>query len=207
MAYEKLTTVADVRGWLRTNSTNDDALLGSLIDSLSAQVGRLLGRDNLGSIEAYVENYRVPTAGPSAQSRILLRHYPIVTLSSVGCAGQSTPIITDPMSAVVSGAWVEDDRRTLSFYGNSLVAGGGLPLCQVSYAAGYAPDDVPPGLKHAVNQWVGEIVRSQDWIGYTSKSLAGESVSFEQGRQWGMSKRTKEMLEPYRDRVPWSGVA
>lgn len=209
MAYAKLTDTPKVKGWMRSTSSTDDGLIGSLIDSLSAQVGRLLGRDNLGSVESYVETYRIPRWRPNDPAELLLRHWPVVALTSVKISAADVAIITDAMAAVGAGVLVEDDRRTLAFYGADgypAFGGVGLPLCQIRYTAGYAAADIPPGLTHAVNQWVAEITKSQDWIGYVSKSLAGETVTFEQGRTWGMSKRTKEMLEPYRDRIPMSGA-
>jgi hypothetical protein len=210
MAYAALTTLADVKGWLRRTTDTDDALLSDLIGRLSDQVGRFLGRDNLGSVEAYTETYRVPRGTTVTPPRMVLRHYPVVALSSVKISGQSFDIITDPMAPTMSGAWVEDDRRTLTLFGSSSLwpgwSGGGLPLCQIQYTAGYATGNIPGGLSQAVIQWVAEISKSQEWIGYVSKSLAGETVSYEMGREWGMSKRTKGMLEPFRDRIPMSGA-
>lgn len=205
MAYAKLTTVEKVRGWLKSDSPTNDNLIGLLIESLSDQAGRYLNRDNLGSVEAYVENYPMPRSTPSMPGRLLLRHYPIVTLTAVLNAGSSVPIIADPMVASAAGVLV-DGERVLVFIGSPAAAGSGLPLCQVRYTAGHEPNAIPPGLTQAMNQWVGEIVKSQGWIGYVSQGLAGQSTSFEQGRSWNMSKRTKEMLEPFRDRIPHMGV-
>jgi hypothetical protein len=199
MAYANLTTLADVKGWLRTTSATDDALLSWLIKSLSEQAGRYCQRDNLGSVETYTERQPIPRATPSRSPFILLNRWPVITVTSILCAGQSIPVISDPMAVAASGAFVQDDRRTLEFYG-APASGGGVPLLQVIYTAGYTA--VPPGLSQAVTQWVGEVARSQGWVGKVSEALAGQTVSYEQGRQWGMSKRTKEMFEPYRNRIP-----
>lgn len=202
MAYAKLTTVADVKGWLRNTSSSDDALLGALIDSLSAQAGLYLGRDNLGSIETYAERYRVPRCGSVVEpARLMLRHYPVTALTGVSASGQAMAIV-DPLDpGAGAGAYLESDNRTVAFSG-AIVPGNGLGVMLVSYQAGYPKP--PPGISQAMNQWVGEVVKAQGWIGKTSESLAGQTVSFEQGRQWNMSKRTKEMFEPYRDRIPAS---
>jgi hypothetical protein len=211
VAYEPLTQLADVKGWLKSTSTTSDALLSKLIAQLSHQAGIYLSRDNLGSVEQYTEFYRYPRVGSSGEATILLRHYPVTQLISVSGVSADIPILADPSIANQGGVWLEQDGRTLTilnagaYLGPSQSSLGAGSMTRIAYRAGYA--SVPPGLSQAINQWVGEVAKSQDWIGYTSKSIGGENVSFEQGRQWNMSKRTKELLEPYRNRVPMMGFA
>jgi len=57
-----------------------------------------------------------------------------------------------------------------------------------------------------LRRWRREVVKSQAWIGYKSKSLAGENVTFDTGANWGMSPRTLAMLGPYKDVVRTFGV-
>lgn len=212
--YDPLTTVESVEVWLQDQSGNNVPSYKALIPPVSQLIGKYLGRDNLGAVNTYTENYtqRRGRVGSCAPAPIVLRHYPVVSLSSVTLYGLSVPIINPatlsaPSSA--TGVLLEDDARTLSFYSVSwpwpTFTGSGLPICQVSYTAGLTPYD--QGLQQVANQWVGEIFKSQAWIGHKSKSLAGEVVSFDMGVNLGMSPRTLAMLQPYRNVVPTFGVA
>lgn len=195
--YGALTTLENVKGWLKQTSPADDGHLSFLIESLSDSVGRMLGRDNLGSVESYVEVY------PGTGTRIVLDHYPVVVLSSVTLATRAQPLLTDPtMIGTASGIFLDRDRRTLRV-SSDLVAKNGNTV--VVYTAGYATKDIPAGLEQAMNQWIGEIYKSKEWIGYTSKSLAGETVTFDKGTNFGMSPRTAAMFNPYKNRIPAMG--
>lgn len=213
--YGPLTTLDKVKRWLDipTSSDNADGLLEDLIASTSELIGRFCARDNLGEVISYVETYWRPPGAFSTQTRgprIVLNHWPVVALQSVNLAGQNISIITNPLAPVnQSGAFVENDGRTLSLLFLAWPPTN-LPIV-VSYTSGYdaaatvTAGGIPPGLTQACNQWIGEVYKSKDWIGYRSKVLAGESVTYDTGKDFGMSPRTLAMIQPYRNRIPVYG--
>ena len=209
--YDPLSTVESVKRWLSTTVDTDDAVIGDLIKTCSELIGRFCGRDNLGDVLTYNETYWGPRGGPqTSQPRLTLNHYPIVSITSCVIGSNTVPVITNPGATTnQSGIYVEtvpEPRQLIFLYMNWPMSWpwAGLPL-QISYTAGYASNATPPGLRQACNQWVGEIMKSRGWIGYKSKTLQGETVSFEDGKDWAMSPRTKAMLQPYRNRIPIMG--
>jgi len=206
MANDPLCELSDVKEWLGVKPTeeNQDDALDWLIQACSAQIAQFCGRDNLGSVGSYVENYRPRLA--SNRPRMMLKHYPVVALTKVFANSVSLPIMTSAQlqtgipGTTPGGVFLEDDNRTLSFL--NFCFGGGY--IQVTYTAGYdmLTNTTPFGLRQAAIQFVGEVYKSSNWIGYRSKSLAGETTSFEGGVAWAMSPRTKAMLQPYVNRMP-----
>lgn len=63
----------------------------------------------------------------------------------------------------------------------------------ISYTAGYSA--IPADIAHSVIEIAAQAYREKDWIGYQSKSLAGESVSFSRGF---LPDSAKIALDPYR---------
>lgn len=213
MANDPLCSLDEVKRWLKVKPTDDgqDELLNDLIESCSQQAAEYCGRDNLGTIGTYVENRRVPNSSSmraNGMPRILLNRYPVTTLTSVIWNNQPIAILTpQQIQFQQAGVFMEDDARTLTFLGLWMPSSYGY--LQVNYMAGYqlvgaedASQATPGGLRRACIQWVGELYKAADWIGYKTKSIAGETVSFEGGDKWGMSPRTKAMLQPYVNRMP-----
>lgn len=208
MAYAALTTLEEVKGWLGISNNSSDALLASLIESVSDIIGRHCGRDNLGEVLSYEEVYELSSHSPfrslnGKPLEIVLDHYPVVSLLRVSQSNRDYSIITDPRQIhAKAGVFLRTDRRTIRISEPSLYD---APIV-VNYTAGYAAADVPTGLQQCVKQFVGEVVRSKEWIGLISKGLAGETITYDQGGTLGLSKRTKGMLNPYINRIPSTGV-
>lgn len=210
-----LCKLEEVKRWVKIGPTesSQDELLEGLIEACSELIAEYCGRDNLGAVVSYNENYRIPSNNfprTSANNpRIVLRHYPIVGSPTVTWNNTTLTILTSQqVQSQQGGVFVEDDLRTLSFLGLWMPPNYGY--LNVAYQAGYTidpvttppiPQTIPKGLRQVCIQFVGEVYKSKDWIGFTSKSLQGEVTSFEGGRQFGMSARTVAMLQPYRDRV------
>lgn len=195
--YEPLTTIERLRLWLKITDDSDDALLGALIESCSEQIGRYCSRDNLGSVESYNETYWFRST--NIRPLLVLDHWPVVSISQIKIAGADVAVVTDPMQAGIGGAFLDRDARTLRL---PPVLYRDTPV-QIAYTAGFDPLDL--GLEQICCQFTGEVYKSKDWIGYSSKSLAGETVSFQSGTKFGMSPRTVAMLEPYKNRMMRSG--
>lgn len=213
MANDPLCQLEEVKRWLKFKpaEVNQDELLDDLIESCSQQIAEYCGRDNLGAIGTYSENRTIPSssgARPNGRPRLLLNMYPVTLLTSVIWNNTSITILTPTqIQFQQAGVFLEDDLRTLTFLGLWMPQAYGY--VQVNYSAGYqligaesVSQATPGGLRRACIQWVAELYKASEWIGYKSKSLAGETVTFEGGDKWGMSPRTKAMLQPYVNRMP-----
>jgi len=211
MAYDTLCELSYVKRWLKIDpsDTTDDGILESLIQACSELIGQFLDRDNLGAVISYSENYAITRYGlsvPTYSPRVVLRHYPVTSLTSVLWNNQSLGIISNPQAPPnQAGVWLQDDQRTLVFFGLWMPPTYGF--IQVNYQAGYTlgvppPAGIPYGLQQACAQFIGEVYHAPDWIGFKSKVLGGQSVTFDLDKIWGMSPRTVAMLQPYVNRVP-----
>lgn len=148
-------TVADVRQYLRSAPAGDDALLTALISAASA------------SIDAYCS--RTFGVGEWVED----------------ASGRGTPVIyveRGPILAVlalsINGVGVEASRYRASGPLVQLISGwfpAGLNNVSVRYLGGR---DVPAAIRDVCVQLVSLRYAERDRVGYTSKSLAGETVSF-----------------------------
>jgi hypothetical protein len=89
------------------------------------------------------------------------------------------------------------------FTASSVVLVGGKRFTQgtqnvtVAYTAGLAA--IPAAIEQAVIDWISDRYKSQDRIGITSKSLAGETISYSQEP---MPSRVQKILAQYKKVVP-----
>ena len=213
MSYDPLTTVDEFKIWQAKpqGQTASDAVIGQLIAALSEEIGRYCDRDNLGLVLPYTERWApVGTQPYYRDPEYVLRAYPVTALTSVAIGSTAVPVITD-LTGQTSGALLdswESNPRRVSLVGYRVWPCTG-PLV-VQYQAGYwganAPSGtkptVPTGLKQVLHQWINEVLVSRISTGQKSQTLAGQTVTYELGEKFGMSPRTKAMLEPYRNRVP-----
>jgi len=206
--YANLTTLPAVKRILKIADieTADDELLTSLIESASDLIGRYCSRDNLGEVITYAETYwQRPPSGVTTFKfpNVLLNHYPAVTITSAVSGTRDLPVLTTVETETVSGVFLQDDRRTLSFL-NTPWLQSVAPLI-VTYTAGYAPADIPGGLALAARMLVIELYRSPQSLGYKSRGVSGENQVFDDFTKFGMSGRIAAMLQPYRNMVPPAG--
>jgi hypothetical protein len=186
MAAGDLTDLDQAKAWLGVSGTGTDALISSLITSVSAFVVGYLGRQVLSA--SYVETYR-----GNGQAEMLLRNFPITAVSSVAFAGRTMTTAADPV-ALTSGFLFDD--RALSLVGARFPLG--LPVV-VNYTAGYA--SVPADIAQATVELVGEAFRRRERIGVSSKSLGGqEVVSFSVK---DMNDTARALLAPYQVLAPF----
>lgn len=172
-----LTTLAKVKRWLGLASNNlDDQILEDLITSCSDLIREFLGRDIVKL--TYTNDVYDGTGADS----IVLRQYPIISLTSVSVGGS---LIAD---AVAAGRML---RRTSGIF----PPGAGNVL--VTYEAGYDP--IPHGLDQACVEMVGEVYKSKDRIGHVSKQLGGDIVTFD---MTDIPARIKTSLHQWMSVVP-----
>ena len=156
-----LTTLAAVKAYAGVTVTTDDGMLSALITAYSAWVRSWLNRDILRA------TYSVRLSGRGGQS-VQLPQYPIRSITSLSINGVA--IAAQP-SWGAAGYYFDETRLFLEGYcftkGNGNVA--------VIFDAGF--DAVPADIAQAVNELVGLRYALRDKQGWSSKTLAGETVS------------------------------
>lgn len=129
---ERLTTLAAVKEWLDIDSDSSDSQLVRLIDAASQFVLGYLNRDSF-QVQEYTQNFR-----GNGKSTMLLRNWPVLSVTSVGVGGTSIPASTEPVKGVPgSGYMVSDPRsapQSLDLFGYAFYYGA---PSQVIYSAGF----------------------------------------------------------------------
>ena len=159
-----LTTVAKVKQFGQIESFADDLLLQRMIDSASEQIEQFCGRTFLSS--SYVE-----VRDGTGQVKMTLRHAPVTAIASLAINGNTIP----PRPTVnASGYTFDEFGLRLSGYEFTV----GLSNVEVAYTAGFA--NIPADVDMACCEMVAMRYKRLDRLGVSSKSLAGESISFSQ---------------------------
>ena len=178
-----LTTLANVKTWLGITSSDDDALLTSLIGSASAFIEEWCGC----SFSVVSESIKRDGHGGH---RAVLPNYPVVAVASVSVDGVA---ITAAASFTAAGYRVDDMSVILNCYRFNR----GLANVQITYSHGYA--SVPADVAQACIEMVALRYRERDRIGYQSKTLAGETITFMVS---DMSQPIRAVLSQYKRVVP-----
>ena len=182
----RLTTIAAVRAFAGIASTDLDSLIDACILRASAAVQNFTQRTLL---SASYSELRDGHGG----AEMLLREYPVTAVASVAVDGQSIPPAPD-----FSGAgWRLADRSVLL---NGYRFTRGAANVTIGYTAGYAdlaalPDDI----EHAVIETVQLMIERRKHIDVSSKSLAGETVSYITAE---LTPSSKQILQSYRRVAP-----
>jgi uncharacterized phiE125 gp8 family phage protein len=157
-----LTDLATVKRWLNITSQTDDTLLAALITSYSAYVESWLNRSF--ASQSYTE--RVDGVGSLGMA---FSNYPVTAVASVSIDDVTIPAATNTSTP---GYRFSDKFLYLNGYRFSR----GMQNVTIVYTAGYAT--TPPEIKEAITELVAYHYKSRDRIGHSSKSLAGETVSY-----------------------------
>lgn len=166
-----LCTLSDTKAWLTIPSgvTANDALLSRLITAVSLEFLREIGRTDFYPAANYTE-----TREGDGDVRIILRHWPINSITSLTINGTSVAASSD---RIVPGYYIDTDLDPERLW--ELYLAGGLTFIDASpvviaYNAGYAA--VPGDAAQAVIEWVAYRYKTQQWIGTTGAHVQGESV-------------------------------
>lgn len=162
-----LTTLADVKAYLRITNTADDAVLTRLISAASEYIRSWLNRDI--DPRTYTE-----VRDGKGHYKMAFPNYPITGVTSITVDGQTIPQAT---SSIASG-WVLDDTGIMIQLRGCYTFNRGTQNCVIVYAAGYTP--IPPDISQACIEMVAYRFKESDRIGVSSKTLAGEVISFSQ---------------------------
>lgn len=171
MAYEELTTVAQLKSDLDITGSTYDTLLGSMLDRAEDLLSDWTGRINHETSPGRWDIGEVTETIPGAMQRsIRVRNWPVDAITSVTVVSSSTASYVMPTNLYR----IEMDRRTIRFLGSRataweagllpstvapmnpvlqrpLMTSEAWPYLQVVYEGGYAANrsDVPASLAAA----------------------------------------------------------
>jgi hypothetical protein len=168
---ERLTTLAAVKEWLdiAPDQVEGDAGLLRVLDAASQFILSYLNRDSFAA-QAFTQNFR-----GNGKNTMLLRNWPVLTVSSVGISGSEVKASVDGNFGMPGNGYRISDPRnsnqSIDLYGT--VYSYNVP-CQIVYEAGYrttqsikitsvTSDDEPPVttvmliVPNAGGQWISGI--------------------------------------------------
>lgn len=166
MALADFTTLADVKAYAGITTSATDTVLQQLITGASAFLRSWMNRDIATPPLAYSETF-----SGRGTFAILFPQYPAVSVQSLKIDG--VPIPAAP-SVGAAGYRFNETDLVLTGFGFSR----GMLNIEVAYTAGFSA--VPADLAAACNELVTLKFRTRDKLEISSKSLAGETVSFTQ---------------------------
>lgn len=178
-----LTTLAAVKLYSGITSNTDDALLSSLITAYSQWVRSFTSRDFTS------QAYEIWRDGRSSQF-MLLPQFPVSAVSLLEIDGKAIPA----QPAFGRYGYRFNDTQLLV---DGLCFAYGQQNVHVMFTAGYAT--VPTDIAQAVNELVGLRYALRDKQGWSSKSLAGETVSL---MTRDMPSSVATILNQYARKVP-----
>ena len=197
-----IVTKSDVKLYAGITTTNQDALIDSLIPASLTAIGSFCNRDF--SYQSSVTEYR----DGNDSKRMQLANYPICLVSSVYIDG-----FLIPKSSNRGSGWVANPgSRTLFLLGYRFDRG--IRNVEVNLSCGFGDDGGvnpwPADLQNALCMYIITRIKERERLGVGSKSLAGESVGFEatsgtSGGSLGIPSAAKNVLENYLNTVPETG--
>lgn len=197
-----ITTLEAVKAYAGVTSTTTDSVLQNLVNSVSAVLAAYCNRHTF-----YASTYTALRDG-TGNASLLLANFPLRSVMSVVIDERSVQMSDHggPGYDYVRGG------RTVFLRGYAFTRG--LRNVKIEYLAGYDADDggtfpVPSELKLAANMYITTRYRERDKLGISSKSLAGESVSFSDNRiggagtlTGGMPAAAATILRDYVNNIP-----
>lgn len=195
MAYGDLTTLGDVKAWLKTGQNafpdTDDALLARLITAASRFIESWLGRQI--ALCDWLE-VRDGTGG----QRLAFANIPVAAVLSLSIDGLPIPPAAAD-DACGAGYLFTPTELALRGY----VFTRRAQNVAVTYTAGYAA--TPPDIAQACIELVCRRYRERTRIGEVSRAIGGnETVTY---AQRDITDDVRLLLSPYRAVAPASGFA
>jgi uncharacterized phiE125 gp8 family phage protein len=164
MAAPDLTSTADVKAWLGITTSADDTVLAALVTAVSMWVQNTIGRQIASQTYTEVRHGRNKGA-------LMLNNYPVTSITSIAMNGSA---IAARSTFGAAGYYLADDTIYLD---GGLTFDRGIGNISITYVAGYAT--IPADIAQATKQLVALRYREKDRIGQVSKSILGETVSFD----------------------------
>lgn len=157
-----LASLGELKAYLGSTNAADDAELQDLLDAYSKFA------------ETYCSRVFAVTAHDiwrdgRGRSAMVLPQWPIVSVEALTVDG-----VAIPAQSTFGAHGYRFDRDSIILDGQSF--GDGRSSVHIQFTAGYAT--IPDDLKQAVIETSALRYKERDRIGYSSKSLAGETISF-----------------------------
>ena len=161
----ELTTLANVRAYLglEPSDTASDDLLETLIAGASASVVNMVGRDLV------LKAHTVLLDG-TGKTALMTPDWPIRSVQSLKVNG----VTISPAASIMAPGYRFDDTMLII---NGGTFARGLRNVEISYTAGYDP--IPDDVSTVCTKIVAGKFKERDWVGFRSKTLAGETVTFD----------------------------
>lgn len=177
-----LTTLPKFKLYTGESGTENDTLLTQLIDQVSASVEQFVGYSLL------TASYDITLDGNGANA-VFLPNRPITAVSALEINGVS---IAASASYFDNGYVIEPKL----VYLRNRVFTLGRRNVRIAYTAGYASvNALPADIVGVVNETVQLRFKERAWLGMKSKSLAGETTTFETGQ---FTKNAVSTLNSYK---------
>jgi hypothetical protein len=178
-----LTTLAAVKAYAGVTNANQDDIISPLITAYSDWVREYCNRS------FSIESFDIYRSG-RGQCAIMLPQQPIVSIQSV--IVNNVPL---PAQSAGGGFGYRHDGQSLIV--DSYAFPWGRSNVRIQFTAGFAA--IPPVIAQAVNEIVSLRLANIDHQGWSSKSLAGETVTL---FKRDLPPETKTILDDYRLVVP-----
>lgn len=157
-----LTTLAKLKQYGGIEEFEADTLLLRMIDAASEFIESYCSRK-------FANEARTEVRDGTGTRKMAMRHYPITAVASVKINGLAVPARTSPLA---SGYTFDDYTIRLT----GLEFDEGVDNVEITYTAGVTT--VPAAVEQACCEMVMLRYKARDRIGVSSKSLAGETISF-----------------------------
>lgn len=174
-----LTTLAKVKQFGQIESFEDDLLLVRMIDAASAAIEQYCSR------QFESQSYSEVLDG-TGQRKMTLRNVPVTAVASVAVNGRAIPA-----RPAVTAQGFTFDQYGVRLVGYTFEAGASN--VEITYTAGFAA--VPADVDMACCEMVALRYKMLDRLGVSSKTLAGESISFS---TTDFSEPVRRVLDQYR---------
>lgn len=188
-----LCSLADAKSWLAIPSATvtEDEIIARLITAVSYDFIREIRRTDFYPALDYSE-----TREGDGGDRIVLRHWPINSISAVTVGGVTINASGSGSPPVTAGYYFDTDldpeRRWEAYLRGSVFTD--TAVVTIAYNAGY--EAVPADANQAVIEWVAHRYKTRQWIGQTSKHMVqGETVQTPESE---IPMAVKRVIERYR---------
>lgn len=177
-----ITTLANLKQWLRITDSANDTLLQRLATASSDFIKTYLNRD------IFSQSYVDVMDGVGGYKKVM-ENYPITAVSSVMVNQQSIPASVNGSNGYTFNQW----RVALIGY----VFKRGVSNVTIQYVAGYTT--APSEIEQTCIELAALRYRELDRIGLISKGLAGETITYSQK---DFTNSVKTSLEQYKRVFP-----
>lgn len=177
-------TITDVKEWLGipASNINSDPLLSTLISSASSYIENWTNR-------TFSQTTATVTVNGNGSALMLVKDYPITAISSVMIDN-----VAIPLSDGSTYGYLFDDE-TIYLIGYKFTKG--FQNVKIGMTYGFAT--IPTDLKQVCVELVGSKFKEKERIGVSSKTLAGEVITFDIK---DIKEHNKSILNNYNRVVP-----